>query len=36
MENNGPEIDNNNSIDITKIPITANGFKWTFTSSLFI
>ena len=36
MENNGntdPNI-NENSIDIKKIPITTNGFKWSFTSSL--
>jgi len=34
MENNKSKIDNNIAIDITKIPITTNGFKWSFTSSL--
>ena len=33
-ENHKSEIDNYNSIDISKIPITTNGFKWTFTSNL--
>ncbi len=36
MEDNGISVDKSgeNSIDIKKIPITTNGFKWTFTSSL--
>ncbi len=36
MENNEriAYIDKNKSIDITKIPITTNGFRWTLTSNL--